>query len=109
MKSESETAKVQGNGFFTLGLYAQAATSYGIAIELDPQNAVLYSNRAMAYLKQEMPDEALADASKALEIDPALVKGHWRKAQALLDLGRAEDSEAAAGEGLKLDPGNKHL
>lgn len=107
-KSDSESSQQQGNGFYRLGLYSQAATMYSTAIDLSP-SAVLYSNRAMAYLKQDMADEALADAERALELDPEMVKGHWRKAQALHDLGRFEDSDAAATEGLRREPGNRHL
>lgn len=106
---ESEVAKEQGNAFFKFGLYSQASVMYSTAIELRPDQAILYSNRAMAYLKQDMADEALADAQKSIDLDPNLVKGHWRKAQALHDLRCFEESEAAAVLGLELEPSNKHL
>mmetsp|Transcript_85961 Transcript_85961/g.161888 ORF Transcript_85961/g.161888 Transcript_85961/m.161888 type:complete len:438 (-) Transcript_85961:8-1321(-) len=109
--SEAEKMKKQGNGYFSLGLYSQAAIMYSDALELQPENAVLYCNRAMAYIKQGMPDEALTDAEKSLSIDNSVenIKAHWRKAQALLDLGRPEESEAASDIGLELQPRNPHL
>eukprot|EP00405_Crypthecodinium_cohnii_P015831 CAMPEP_0206450668 /NCGR_PEP_ID=MMETSP0324_2-20121206/18870_1 /ASSEMBLY_ACC=CAM_ASM_000836 /TAXON_ID=2866 /ORGANISM="Crypthecodinium cohnii, Strain Seligo" /LENGTH=433 /DNA_ID=CAMNT_0053920377 /DNA_START=113 /DNA_END=1411 /DNA_ORIENTATION=- len=110
-QAESDKLKEQGNNFFKLGLYMQASMMYSEALELQPDNAVLYCNRAMAYLKQEMVPEALADAEKSLEIDGSVenIKAYWRKSQALLDLGHLEESEAVADEGLALQAGNQHL
>jgi len=110
-ESQAETYKKQGNQFFSFGCYSQASACYGMAIELSPKNAVLFSNRAMAYLKQEMGDEALADAIRSISLDPTQVniKAYWRKSQALLDLGRPEEAEAVTDEGLVLEPNNGHL
>jgi len=84
---------------------------YSEAIELQPDNAVLYCNRAMAYLKQDMPHEALEDAEHSLGLDAseANIKAYWRKAQALFDLGRSQEAEEAADAGLALQRGNQHL
>jgi len=86
---------------------------YSEAIELQPESAVLYCNRSMAYLKQDMTHEALADAEKSLEIDDKVenIKAYWRKAQALLELDRLEESEATADTGLVMQgqAGNQHL
>lgn len=109
--AESDKLKTQGNQFFQLGCYMQAAMIYSEALELQPDSAVLYCNRAMAYLKQDMPNEALADAEKSLEVDASVenIKAYWRKAQSLLELERPEDAEAAAEEGMLLQGGNAHL
>mmetsp|Transcript_694 Transcript_694/g.2010 ORF Transcript_694/g.2010 Transcript_694/m.2010 type:complete len:463 (-) Transcript_694:64-1452(-) len=109
--AESDKLKAQGNQFFSLGLYMQASKMYSEAIELQPENAVLYCNRAMAYLKQDMAADALADAEKSLEIDSTEtnIKAYWRKAQALLDLRRYEESEEAADTGISMQASNKHL
>jgi len=110
-EADSEKLKKQGNNFFAVGCYSQAAMIYTEAIDLQPDNAVLYCNRAMAYLKQGMPEKALEDADLSLKIDFRVenIKAYWRKAQALLDLQREEESEAVADEGLALQPGNNHL
>lgn len=109
--NESEKLKTQGNHFFSLGLYMQASMMYSEALELQPKNAILYCNRSMAYLKQDMATEALADAEKSLEIDSTEtnIKAYWRKAQALLDLARFEDAETAADVGIALQHSNQHL
>lgn len=54
--------------------YSQSIQVYGEAIELNPNNAVYYSNRALAHIRMENYGAALEDAVKATEIDPAYVK-----------------------------------
>merc|ERR1719262_1047935 len=84
---------------------------YSDAIDLQPHNKVLYCNRSMAYLKQDMPELALKDALTSLQIDDTVdnIKSYWRKAQALLDMGRYDEAEEAASEGLELHGRNPHL
>ena len=67
---------------------ASAELLYGKAITLlgtDPvrQEAVLFSNRAMARLNQSKVQEALADCEWCIVLDPCNVKAWHRKAQAL--------------------------
>lgn len=109
--SSAEKLKSNGNNFFSLGLYSQATMVYSEALELKPTSTVLLNNRAMAYLKQGMAQEALEDADRSIEIDATNenIKAFWRRAQALLDLERDQDAEMAANEGLKLQPNNGHL
>ena len=109
--AESDKLRQQGNHFYSLGLYSQASMIYSEAIDLQPENAVLYCSRSMAYLKQEMPSEALADAEKSLAIDSSAenIKAYWRKAQALFDLQFLEGSEATAQAGMELQAGSSHL
>jgi tetratricopeptide (TPR) repeat protein len=61
------------------------------AIELDPSNHVLYSNRSGAYASLKDWSKALEDANKTTEIKPDWAKGWGRKGTALHgegDLGR---------------------
>lgn len=48
---EAETHKAAGNELFKAGSYEDAVKAYSRAIELNPDNPVYYSNRAMAYLQ----------------------------------------------------------
>jgi len=111
MISEADNFKGQGNAYFSFGCYSQATIMYSEAIDLQPDNQVLYCNRSMAYLKQDMADLALADAERSLEIESSIdnIKAYWRKAQALLDLHRLEECEVAATEGLEIHGRNPHL
>lgn len=54
--------------------YAGAVHLYSQAIELQPQNAVLYANRAFAHIKIEEYGSAVMDASKAIDADPSYAK-----------------------------------
>lgn len=47
---------------------------YGKAIDLDPENAIYYSNRALAHIRMENYGAALEDAAKATDVDPSYVK-----------------------------------
>lgn len=61
------------------------------AIEIEPSNHVLYSNRSGAYASLKDFDKALEDADKTTEIKPDWAKGWGRKGSALHgtgDLGR---------------------
>jgi len=69
--------KDEANQFFKAGHYEQAIAVYTEAIQACP-SAVLYSNRAMAYLKTEAFGCATEDAKKAIELDPTYVKGYYR-------------------------------
>lgn len=53
------------------------------AIELEPTNHVLYSNRSGAYASLKNFDKALEDANKTTELKPDWAKGWGRKGAAL--------------------------
>lgn len=53
------------------------------AINLDPTNHVLYSNRSGAYASLKDFEHALEDANKTTEIKPDWAKGWGRKGAAL--------------------------
>lgn len=53
------------------------------AIELEPTNHVLYSNRSGAYASLKKFDQALEDADKIVELKPDWAKGWGRKGTAL--------------------------
>ena len=47
---------------------------YTEAIDLDPENHILYSNRSAAFAKAEKYDLALTDAEKTMELKPDWAK-----------------------------------
>ncbi|CAJ1329313.1 unnamed protein product [Effrenium voratum] len=110
-ETQCNSLKSQGNQFFSLGLFMQAAMMYSEALDLQPENTVLLNNRAMAYLKQGMADEAIADADRSLDLDRSNenIKAFWRRAQALLDLERYKEAELAADAGIAVQANNQHL
>eukprot|EP00617_Octactis_speculum_P022238 CAMPEP_0185745854 /NCGR_PEP_ID=MMETSP1174-20130828/4235_1 /TAXON_ID=35687 /ORGANISM="Dictyocha speculum, Strain CCMP1381" /LENGTH=494 /DNA_ID=CAMNT_0028420103 /DNA_START=9 /DNA_END=1493 /DNA_ORIENTATION=+ len=71
--------KDEGNAALASGHPSQAVALYTHALALH-ENAVLYGNRSMAYLKQESYGLAIEDADLALELDPSYLKALYRRA-----------------------------
>ena len=76
------------------------------AIEAEPSNHVLYSNRSGAYASLKQFDKALEDATKTTELKPDWAKGWGRKGAALHGGGDLVNATDAFEEALKLDPSN---
>lgn len=64
-------------------LLTKNSEKFSQAIELDPSNHVLYSNRSGAYASLKDWEKALDDATKVTEIKPDWAKGWGRKGTAL--------------------------
>lgn len=73
--------KEKGNACVKKGDYAEAVMHYTAAIQTDPCNAVLHSNRSLAFLKMQQYHLAYQDAKKTVELKPDWVKGYFRKAE----------------------------
>ncbi|KAG8305107.1 Serine/threonine-protein phosphatase 5 [Homalodisca vitripennis] len=72
----------------TQGDFNKAIELYSAAIEVNPNVAVYYGNRSIAYLKTECYGYALSDATKAIDIDKNYIKGYYRRAAAHMCLGK---------------------
>ncbi|MCJ1476219.1 Hsp90 cochaperone [Lambiella insularis] len=97
----ADALKVEGNKAFAAKKFEEAVEKFSQAIELEPTNHVLYSNRSGAYASLKDFDKALEDANKTTEIKPDWAKGWGRKGTAL-HVGANDAFE----EALKLDPAN---
>uniref|UniRef100_A0A3Q2CS60 Serine/threonine-protein phosphatase n=1 Tax=Cyprinodon variegatus TaxID=28743 RepID=A0A3Q2CS60_CYPVA len=86
--NEAELLKEKANKFFKEKDYENAIKYYTEALELNPSNAIYYSNRSLAYLRTECYGYALADATKALEADKNYIKGYYRRATSNMALGK---------------------
>ncbi len=78
-------------------LLTRSREKFTQAIEIEPQNHVLYSNRSGAYASKKEFDQALEDANKTTEIKPDWAKGWGRKGSALHgtgDLGISKPSRS---------------
>ena len=56
------------------------------AIDLDPTDAILYSNRSFCLLQIGEATKALSDAYSCIKVRPEWVKGYYRKGAALMSL-----------------------
>ncbi len=59
-----------GNDYFDLGQYDKSIEAYNKAIKIDPQNAEVTTDMAVAYRRLGKTDESVKLFRKALEIDP---------------------------------------
>ncbi|ELQ76383.1 TPR repeat-containing protein [Trachipleistophora hominis] len=74
----AESLRKEGTELFKKGDYEGALNKYTEAIEKDPQNKVLYSNRSACYAKLNKNEEGIVDAEKAVELDPNYAKAYSR-------------------------------
>ncbi|XP_041083692.1 tetratricopeptide repeat protein 28-like isoform X1 [Polyodon spathula] len=91
------------------GDFHTAIRLYTEALEADPQNCILYSNRSAAYMKIQDYERALEDAIKARLLNPKWPKAYFRQGVALQYLGRHADALAAFASGLAQDPKSLQL
>lgn len=86
--------KEKGNLLFKTNNFREAAGLYSKAIELQPEVATYYSNRAAAYLNNTQYKLALQDCLTALKLDPLMVKAFFRAAKCQSHLGNLEDAQS---------------
>jgi len=108
-KQQSEEWKNKGNAEYSKGNNEEAIKLYSKAIECDPSNHVLYSNRSAAYFALYQWNKALEDAEKCISAKPDWGKGYFRKGSVLVELKRYPEAVDVYKMGLKMDPSNTDL
>jgi hypothetical protein len=86
--------------------YASAVEQYGQAILQSPEDAMLYSNRALAFTKMGNLASAEQDATKATDIMPEWHKGHYRLGQVLVAQSRLVEAWQSFHAAHSLEPGD---
>ncbi|XP_024005653.1 protein SGT1 homolog A isoform X2 [Eutrema salsugineum] len=81
-----------------------AVDLYSKAIDLDPNCAEFFADRAQANIKLENFTEAVADASKAIELDSSLTKAYLRKGTACMKLEEYRTAKIALEKGASIAP-----
>eukprot|EP01006_Ploeotia_vitrea_P028776 TRINITY_DN61406_c0_g1_i1.p1 TRINITY_DN61406_c0_g1~~TRINITY_DN61406_c0_g1_i1.p1 ORF type:complete len:392 (+),score=29.94 TRINITY_DN61406_c0_g1_i1:33-1208(+) len=81
--------------------YEGAIEGYSSAISALPEKAIIYENRAAAYLKLKKYMNALEDCNKSIKIEPT-ERCYFRKGIALFSLEDYESSKSSFKEGLEL-------
>ncbi|CAI6334439.1 unnamed protein product [Periconia digitata] len=102
----ADALKAEGNKLFAAKKFEESIEKFSQAIELDPSNHVLYSNRSGAYASLKDYPKALEDANKVVEIKPDWSKGWGRKGTALHGVRDLVGATEAFEEALKLDANN---
>ncbi|KNE62151.1 hypothetical protein AMAG_07396 [Allomyces macrogynus ATCC 38327] len=107
--STADQLKAAGNKAFSAGQFQDAIKHFSAAIEVDPKNHVLYSNRSAAYASLKQFPDALRDAEKTVELAPQWAKGYSRLGAARHGLGDLDAAKEAYEQGLKVEPNNALL
>ena len=105
----SAEAKQKGNAAFSGGDYPKAVKQFTMAIRMDKQNHVLFSNRSASYAALGKYEEALADAERCVRLAPKWGKGYGRKGAALTGLGQGGEAVKAYLAGLAVEPESEAL
>lgn len=89
LSAKGELLKLQANAVFEKQQFTLAINLYNEALQVAPDAAVLYANRAAAYMKRGWDGDlyaALRDCYVALTLDHNHLKAHFRLARCLHEL-----------------------
>ena len=110
MELDTQKAKdlrMLGIGYFKTGLFREAISSFTRAIELEPEFAAAYSNRAEVYRHIDNLDQAICDSTTAIRIggDPIILAEAYRNRYKIYwKLGQADKAYADLRNAWKIDP-----
>ncbi|KAK3721197.1 hypothetical protein RRG08_044207 [Elysia crispata] len=102
----AEAKKEQGNVFYKEKKYSEALAFYSEAINICPECAAYYGNRAAAYIMLQKYKDGLADAQYALQLDTGFVKGYLREGKCHLALGSPVAALRSYRHALEIEPNN---
>ncbi|XP_062833223.1 E3 ubiquitin-protein ligase TTC3 isoform X3 [Anolis carolinensis] len=99
---KSEIMKKRGNEAFAKEKFDIAVSAYTKAIELWPENHLLYGNRALCFIRTGQYMRALCDGKRSIILKPNWPKGHYRFCDALSLLGENTKALQANEKGQEL-------
>ncbi|TYZ67554.1 hypothetical protein PybrP1_012452 [[Pythium] brassicae (nom. inval.)] len=101
--------KYKGNECFKANETDEAVLYYTRSLAFDDANAVVYANRAAAYLRAKSFAAAEQDCARAILLDPAYAKGWSRRGMARFRRGKYAEAAADFAAALRLEPGSREL
>lgn len=105
----ADELKAHGNKAFANKEFKKAAKIYRDAIKLDSTNPVLYSNRALCFIKEQDWDRALRDCKDGLSLNPNIntkVKLMYRQGITHKNLNDIPHAIECFNQVVKIDPQN---
>jgi tetratricopeptide (TPR) repeat protein len=104
--SPSEEWKKKGNDCFGNKDYNKAIEYYTEGLKVDPNNAVLFSNRSACYAALKQWQKAYEDAVMSVSKDPKFIKGYLRLSTSQAELQLFDDAETTLKAAQALEPEN---
>ncbi|KAG2696653.1 hypothetical protein I3843_07G067000 [Carya illinoinensis] len=108
-KKKAAEAKCRADDAFKRKDYHTAVDAYTQAIDLDPTDGTLFSNRSLCWIRLGQAEHALDDAKTCRALRPDWPKACYREGAALRLLQRFDEAANSFYEGVQLDPENKEL
>ncbi|KAF9585093.1 hypothetical protein BGW38_003936 [Lunasporangiospora selenospora] len=105
--ARANAIKEEANALFASKKYEEAIEKYTAAIELNPNVAPYYANRAFAHTKLEAYGSAILDGDKAIEVDPKYAKGYYRRGVGKYALARYKEAAKDFRIVVRLAPNDK--
>lgn len=106
---DSNELKEMGNYHYMAKELGQALSCYSSAIELNPNNHILYSNRSMCYIAMEEYDLALKDSIQCVELNEDFLKGYFHKATCEIELNLYKDATLTIMTGMSFENGQSEI
>lgn len=103
---KAEEEKEKGNEYFKKGDFSTAVKHYTEAINRNPDDPKLYSNRAACYTKLAAFDLGLKDCEMCTKLDDKFIKGWIRKGKILQGMQQPSKALTAYQKALEIDPTN---
>jgi lipopolysaccharide biosynthesis regulator YciM len=101
--SDNLTAELNlGEAVYKLGRVPEAIGHFERALQIDPNQASVYSSMGAALLEIGRPNESLATLQKAIELDPKNSDAHYNLGNTFLQMGRGNDAVAHYKRALEL-------
>ncbi|KAM0829626.1 hypothetical protein ACQ4PT_066764 [Festuca glaucescens] len=101
--------KSRGKEAFAKEDYFTAMYFYDLVTQIDPDDATLFSNKSLCWLRLRNGDQALEEARKCRMIRPNWFKAWYREGAALSFMKDYEGAADAFQEALQLDPKNEEI
>lgn len=108
-KKKAAEAKARADDAFRRKDFMTAVDAYTQAIDFDPTDATLLSNRSLCWVRLGQAEHALADARACKALKPDWPKAYYREGAALRLLQKFEEAANAFYEGVTLNPENMEL
>mmetsp|Transcript_87739 Transcript_87739/g.183413 ORF Transcript_87739/g.183413 Transcript_87739/m.183413 type:complete len:510 (+) Transcript_87739:94-1623(+) len=105
----ADSEKEKGNEAFYSKDYEEAEAYYSRSLHFSRDDPSTWANRALARLRLERFEGALADCDRALEINSRYVKALHRRGKALHELKRYEEAVRSFQLALAESPGNTQI